>query len=306
MDLQMPEMDGIEATKRIRADARFAKLPIIAMTAHAMVEERERCSAAGMVDHITKPIDPHSMFQILARWVRGSAPAAPRPAAKAEDGLPQVDGLDTAAGLKRVAGNRKLYLSLLRQFAEKQADAGRRLAAALAEKDREGAERIAHSVKGVAGNIGLAALGAAAASVEQALKTQKGLKAAATDFEAQLARAVAGLNDALRRRRRGRHGPVATPPRPRPENRRPPRQQRRRAVDTCSHYGAELRGIFQWRLRRVRAGGQQFEFDTALDSAARRRRARHQPGSPREGKRMSETLNFDKPTVLIVDDTAEA
>jgi len=195
MDLQMPELDGIEATKRIRADARFANLPIIAMTAHAMVEERERCSAAGMVDHITKPIDPHTMFQTLARWVRGSAAAVQAQAAAG--GLPQIEGLDTAAGLKRVAGNRTLYLSLLRQFAEKQADAGRRLAAALAQKDTEAAERIAHSVKGVAGNIGLGALGAAAAAVEQALKTQSGLKTAATNFEAQLARAVASLNDAL-------------------------------------------------------------------------------------------------------------
>src|SRR6185295_9734598 len=130
MDLQMPEMDGIEATRRIRAEARFAKLPIIAMTAHAMIEERERCSAAGMVDHISKPIDPHIMFQTLSRWVRGSA-AVPR-AHAGEASLPPIDGLDAAAGLKRVAGNRRLYLGLLRQFAEKQADAGRRLAAALA------------------------------------------------------------------------------------------------------------------------------------------------------------------------------
>jgi two-component system, sensor histidine kinase and response regulator len=195
MDLQMPEMDGIEATRRIRADARFAKLPIIAMTAHAMVEERERCSAAGMVDHITKPIDPHAMFQTLAKWVRGAAVAARAEAPG--DGLPQVDGLDTAAGLKRVAGNRKFYLSLLRQFAEKQADAGRQLAAALAAKDTAAAERIAHTVKGVAGNIGLGALAAAAATLEKAMKTKKGLKAAASAFEAQLARAVAALDDAL-------------------------------------------------------------------------------------------------------------
>ncbi len=200
MDLQMPEMDGIEATRRLRADARFAGLPIIAMTAHAMVEERERCLAAGMADHISKPIDPHAMFQTLARWVRGrtppaagTAPAAPRAAAL----LQGVEGLDSAAGLKRVAGNHALYLSLLRQFAAKQADAGARVAAALAGKDRETAERIAHTVKGVAGNVGLAGLAADAAALEHAIRAKKDVKAATGRFEASLAHACAALQDAL-------------------------------------------------------------------------------------------------------------
>jgi len=196
MDLQMPEVDGIEATRRIRADARFAKLPIIAMTAHALVEERERCLSAGMVDHISKPIDPQAMFRTLARWVRGSA-AAPAAAAAAE-ALPQVEGLDAAAGLKRVAGNRALYLSLLAQFAAKQADAGGRAAAALAAKDRAAAERIAHTVKGVAGNIGLAGVAEDAAALEKAIRAKKGVKPALGAFEAGLARACAALAEAPR------------------------------------------------------------------------------------------------------------
>jgi two-component system sensor histidine kinase/response regulator len=197
MDLQMPEMGGIEATERIRAEARFAKLPIIAMTAHAMVEERERCIAAGMVDHITKPIDPQALFQTLARWVKSSRAAAPARASGIGERLPVVEGLDTAGGLKRVAGNRKLYLSLLRQFTEKQADACSRVAAALARDDYAEAERIAHSVKGVAGNIGLAAVQASAGALEQAAHTKQGVKAAATKLEADMARAIAALQDAL-------------------------------------------------------------------------------------------------------------
>jgi CheY-like chemotaxis protein len=70
MDIQMPVLDGIEATRIIRSESRFRKLPIIAMTAHALPTERERCLAAGMTDHITKPLDPHSMLQILIRWTR--------------------------------------------------------------------------------------------------------------------------------------------------------------------------------------------------------------------------------------------
>mgnify|MGYP001413435802 CR=1 FL=1 len=200
MDLQMPEMDGIEATKRIRAEARYATLPIIAMTAHAMVEERERCLAAGMVDHIAKPIDPHAMFQTLSRWVRPVAAASAsraRTLSPGEAPLPDVAGLDAAAGLKRVAGNRRLYLSLLRQFADKQADAGQRLAAALEAKDQAGAERIAHTIKGVAGSIGFAALQEASATLEKAIRSGKGIKRGASAFEAELARAVTALNDAL-------------------------------------------------------------------------------------------------------------
>jgi len=70
MDLQMPELDGLEATRRIRADARFAKLPIIAMTAHALAEEREKCLAAGMVDHIAKPIVAERLVEVLSKWLK--------------------------------------------------------------------------------------------------------------------------------------------------------------------------------------------------------------------------------------------
>ncbi|WP_189691197.1 response regulator, partial [Pseudorhodoferax aquiterrae] len=175
MDLQMPVMGGLEATGLIRADARWHALPIIAMTAHAMVEERERCLAAGMVDHITKPLDPPAMFKSLLRWVQprpaaAEPAAAPRPAAPPPQDLPAIEGLDTAAGLRRVGGNRALYLRLLHQFAEGQADAVQRIEAALAAGRQEEAERAAHTVRGVAGNMGLAALHAAATTLEECLR----------------------------------------------------------------------------------------------------------------------------------------
>jgi two-component system sensor histidine kinase/response regulator len=204
MDVQMPEMDGVEATRRIRAEPRYAALPVIAMTAHAMAEERERCLAAGMVDHITKPVDPHALFLTLAKWVRAvpraSAPAA-KPAAQQGAGAPtrwetRVEGLDSAAGLRRVAGNAALYASLLRQFADKQAGAADRIAAALAAVNRPAAEREAHTVKGVAGNIGFGALQARAAAVEAALKSGGDVDNALPPFAAELSRAVESVRTA--------------------------------------------------------------------------------------------------------------
>ncbi len=194
MDLQMPDMDGLEATRRLRADPRFAALPVIAMTAHAMVEERERCLAAGMVDHIAKPIEPQAMFRTLARWAKGRAGAGiPKRRAGADAELPVVDGLDATAGLRRVGGNRDLYLRLLRRFAEGQAGAARRVREALAAGERATAEREAHTVKGVAANLGLAALSDLAAALEHAVHEAKGEKRALAAFEPALARATAAL-----------------------------------------------------------------------------------------------------------------
>src|SRR5574339_954751 len=106
MDLQMPEMDGYQATAKLRADVRFASLPIIAMTAHATIEERQRCLAAGMNDHVAKPIDPASLFDTVARFyvpgTRAHDSAAPvdraasaGPPADDSTRLPTIGGLDT-------------------------------------------------------------------------------------------------------------------------------------------------------------------------------------------------------------------
>jgi signal transduction histidine kinase/CheY-like chemotaxis protein len=162
MDLQMPEMDGFQATASLRGDPRFASLPIIAMTAHATVEERQRCLAAGMNDHVAKPIDPAALFETLSRHYR--------PLLEPEvSAVPSVEGLDTAAGLLRVAGNRGLYLKLLRHFVEQQASAASRITEALNAGDRATAERVAHTVNGVAGNLGAGVVQNAAAAVEEAI-----------------------------------------------------------------------------------------------------------------------------------------
>ena len=174
MDLQMPVMDGFAATKVLRADPRLQKLPIIAMTAHALVEERERCLDAGMNDHVSKPIDPDALFATLARWVKPHTDAAkvPEKQKKAHDEviIPEIEGIDSGSGLKRVAGNKRLYRDLLAQFVEKQGDAAEQVSNALESGDHAFAERIAHTVKGVAGNIGITKIQFAAAGLEKAVR----------------------------------------------------------------------------------------------------------------------------------------
>jgi PAS domain S-box-containing protein len=184
MDVQMPEMDGYQATAKIRSDKRFETLPVIAMTAHATVEERQRCFDAGMDDHVAKPIDPNALYATLARHVRGGAKGSskPRPAGRSGEPapaapapvIPPAEGLDAADGLRRVGGNAKLYRSLLKQFIEGQSEAAERILESLQSGDRKTAERLAHTVKGVAGNIGAKAVQAAAAALEKALRSDGG------------------------------------------------------------------------------------------------------------------------------------
>ena len=252
MDLQMPEMDGYQATARIRGDARFAHLPVVAMTAHATLEERQRCLAAGMNDHISKPIDPAALFATVehfykppagaerpaagARDAKSGAKSSPQPESKKGGGtdkspspdlsgtlsqdrvvarasrpcepehtggtpvpppprpsamtfqsgansdqgiakeprrdeleIPSVDGLNSAEGLLRVAGNRKLYLKLLRQFSVQQAEAAAQIEKQFQTGDLATAERTAHTVKGVAANLGVPAIQTVAGELEKAI-----------------------------------------------------------------------------------------------------------------------------------------
>ncbi len=175
MDLQMPDMDGFTATRIIRAQPRFRDLPIIAMTAHALVEERQRCLDAGMNDHVSKPIDPVALFATLMRWAKPrhlhTDGNEARPVKAPDDViLPDIAGVDVAGGLKRVAGNTRLYRNLLAQFVAEQCDAGTQISAAIENGQQELAERVAHTVKGVAGNIGLGGVFAVAEKLERGIR----------------------------------------------------------------------------------------------------------------------------------------
>ncbi len=162
MDMQMPVLDGLEATRRIRTRPEWAELPVVAMTANAMAQDRERCIDAGMNDFVAKPIDPDQLWAVLRRWLpqrpggAAVAPvAAPAPTRLTElSGLKAVDGLDPALGLRRCGGREVFYRSVLRQFVEQQGDAMDRLIASLRSGDSAGAERLAHTLKSVTGSIG--------------------------------------------------------------------------------------------------------------------------------------------------------
>jgi two-component system sensor histidine kinase/response regulator len=179
MDLQMPEMDGLQATRTIRSDQRFARLPIVAMTAHATSEERQRCLDAGMNDHVAKPIDPEQLIETLVRFIRGAASksvAAPHPASTPGEPAPSnidlmsIDGLDARGALARIGGNRKKYEDLLRTFvAEHEAVVGQ-VDDLIARGELANVQNVAHSLKGVAANLGATRVAHAAGALERAIR----------------------------------------------------------------------------------------------------------------------------------------
>ena len=175
MDMQMPVMDGLDATMEIRRRGR-TQVPIVAMTANAFGEDRQRCLEAGMNDHLSKPVDPAMLYSKLLQWLPegGSAAvaAAPPPAAGEDirSLLDQVPGLDVAYGLKNLRGRIPNYLRLLRKYADGHAADGERIRAARAAGDTDEVRRLAHSLKGVSGMIGATDVQALAAELEAAIR----------------------------------------------------------------------------------------------------------------------------------------
>ena len=176
MDCQMPVMDGYTATRELRKQERFKDLPILAMTANAMAGDREKVIAAGMNDHIAKPINVNEMFHTMAKWITPSKPAAALVEKRVEEVIiPELDGINTEDGLARTQGNSKLYLKLLRKVGESQVNFASEFDAAIVAEDWELAQRLAHTLKGVAGNIGAEQLQSACSALEaQAKEHQAG------------------------------------------------------------------------------------------------------------------------------------
>ena len=177
MDIQMPGMDGYEATARIRAEPRWRDLPIIAMTAHAMVQNRDRCLAAGMNGFVTKPFELRELCETLLRWITPPADGLAGPASPPETRSPESPSreflsprepamagfapdpagplvLDRVVGLRNVSQRAGLYDKLLDVFVEANADLPLRLSQARAQADTQTASRIAHTLKSEAATIG--------------------------------------------------------------------------------------------------------------------------------------------------------
>jgi len=190
MDVQMPEMDGYETTRLIRRDDRFTNLPIIAMTAHTLDEERLKSIDSGMNDHIAKPINARQMFATIEHHLKRSGHVSttlPNSRSNSENispdlgrlydnEIPAIPGIDVPAALERMDGNISLFISVLQLFFDTQVNSATDINKALQDDDREIAIRLAHTAKGASGNIGAIALEKAAGALEKTIKENKQTK----------------------------------------------------------------------------------------------------------------------------------
>lgn len=208
MDMQMPVMDGVTATREIRKLPQFRNLPIVAMTANAMQGDKEKCLEAGMQDHVAKPIEPDDLWRALLKWVKPKTflsaviPEKTIAASSASVGeLPEaIAGVDMTLGLKRAIGKKVLYLSILRKFMEGQAAAPAQIVAALDAVDWQSAERIAHTLKGTAANIGAREIQELASRLEASIAAREArsvLDARLDEVSSSLALTINALRESL-------------------------------------------------------------------------------------------------------------
>jgi signal transduction histidine kinase/DNA-binding response OmpR family regulator/HPt (histidine-containing phosphotransfer) domain-containing protein/HAMP domain-containing protein len=197
MDLHMPGMDGLEATRRIREQPALRGLPVIAMTAAVLAEDRARCIGAGMNDFVAKPIDPEELHRCLRKWLPNLATAPALSESPSASPLPNPPGFDLAAALQRLNGDAGLLVRLLRGFALEHAGTMDRLDALVREDRAAEAAAMLHALKGAAANLGAVDLAAAARRTEQELKSgqQPGSLAALATALDQAIAAIAALPD---------------------------------------------------------------------------------------------------------------
>jgi signal transduction histidine kinase/CheY-like chemotaxis protein len=213
MDVQMPVMDGCEATRKIREELGKTDLPILAMTAHAVSGERDKCFQMGMDDHIAKPVDRKELFLTLSRWIGGCRVQGDSNQQEEQrtrlSGLARLldeagtaacpPGVDIADGLRRLGGNEQLCVKLLRSFCREQKDIEARIEAMLQDDGCGTAKYLAHTLKGVAGNLGMSGIQTAAAEAETSLHNGSSVQCSQSlrRLAQQTAEAVAYLEQRL-------------------------------------------------------------------------------------------------------------
>ena len=164
------QYDGHQATAAIRQDKRFADLPIIAMTAHAMPSDREQALSVGMSDYVTKPFEPSQLFAVISRWALREKAACERDVSGAEESEGVLsEGILFGVGLQRCLGIADLYMTILRRFALEPQDVPQRIEAALQRHDLRAASNAAHSMVSTAGIIGAQALSDTARALQHAI-----------------------------------------------------------------------------------------------------------------------------------------
>ena len=282
MDMQMPEMDGLEATRHLRALPQLSHLPIVAMTANAMQADRDRCRDAGMNDFVSKPIDPDALWAVLLKWISPRDPArehTPVPAARPaepdrqrlEDALRGVTDLNVADGLRRVLGRHALYRQVLQRFVASHGAGPDVLGNALQARDYATAERFAHTLRGVSGSIGSMRVPALAGALESEIRARTAperLHEIAGELHLALRALVAGLQAAL--------GPdedaaPATAPVSQQECDAATRQltamlqdSDAAAMELLRAQGSALRTVLAGDFDALRAAVDAYDFDTAL------------------------------------------
>jgi two-component system sensor histidine kinase/response regulator len=286
MDMQMPEMDGLQATQALRAIASLRTLPVVAMTANAMQADRERCMAVGMNDFVPKPIDPQVLWSVLLRWLRprstpdaaatatpASTAAQDAPAAHGPAHLPMLTQFDAAAGLRRTMHRLPLYQTMVQRFVDNYPDGLAPVQALLHEQRRGDAERWVHSLRGVAASLGCLALPPQALAVEQALRDGAPI--------ASLAAALDRLDHDLRQRQQAlaawlRGTGTAAPPATAPASAAPDSEallrQLAQLLDDCDpdtnrfvqQHAAVLRGVFDAQFPTLCRAVDDYAFDVAL------------------------------------------
>jgi CheY-like chemotaxis protein len=206
MDVQMPVMDGMEATRQIRAQPQFSTLPIIAMTANARSDDREKCMNAGMNDYVSKPINPEILFRTLSRWHNNNTqlPLNNQPTFPPDrqqniilSNLYKINNLEVDLALERLLNNKTFYLKLIERFANERSNTVELIETALKENNQEEAIRQAHTFKSLAGTVGAVELQEIALQIEMGLHEQQDISDSLINLRIKLRNFVSAIYTSL-------------------------------------------------------------------------------------------------------------